>query len=245
MNATVRTSFVAALSVAAALLVPTTQAVAATVDLLYRFDNGGTTFDNPGLVSTGTLTPTGASNMWSVSVGSLNPAGLNVNGTGAAGKAIAASATAGNWQTGNGFNFSLSIAAGSVFNIDSISFYEQGSTGTNGVGPNAWSLSIASPGVGTIGAGGITNPGSNAVHNSASPLAADVWSLASKAQGLTGTLNFTIAASGAANNTTASWRVDNFRIVGNVVPAPVPLPAAVWLMGSALVGVLGLRRRQA
>ncbi|MFM8330677.1 MAG: CHRD domain-containing protein [Candidatus Methylumidiphilus sp.] len=34
-------------------------------------------------------------------------------------------------------------------------------------------------------------------------------------------------------------------IRGFLTPAPVPVPAAVWLMGSALVGLLGLRRKRA
>ena len=244
MTMTQTRSLWSTLGVAAALMVPTAQAVAATVDLTYTFDNGSSPFSfvNPGLSgSSQAATLSGAGTAWTVSVGTLNPAGLNVNGTGSSGKAISASATAGNWQTGNGFNFSLTVAAGEVFNISSISFYEQGSSGTNGTGPNNWSLSINNPSTGVIGSGTMTG-GANAVHNSGSPLGADSWQLASKAQGLSGTLNFTLFANGAANNTTASWRVDNFRIVGDVTP--VPVPAALWLMGSALVGVVGLRRRR-
>ena len=241
MKCFTHTSPWAALGLCVALMVPTAEAVAATVDLTYTFDNGST-FQNPGLTgSSQTASLSGTSTPWTLAVGVLNPAGLNVNGTGASGKAISASASAGNWLTGNAFQFSLGVAAGSVFNITSISFYEQGSTGTNGLGPTAWSLTINSPGIGTVGSGSMT-AGTNAVHNSAAALGADTWLLASKAQGLTGTLNFTLSANGAANDTTASWRVDNFRIVGDVTP--VPVPAALWLMGSALVGVVGLRRRR-
>ena len=41
--------------------------------------------------------------------------------------------------------------------------------------------------------------------------------------------------------TTASNNVGDINI--NLTPSPVPVPAAVWLFGSAMLALLGLRRR--
>jgi hypothetical protein len=48
----------------------------------------------------------------------------------------------------------------------------------------------------------------------------------------------------ALNNSSGNWRFDNVVISGSAVSA-VPVPAAVWLFGSALAGFLGLKRRKA
>ena len=37
-----------------------------------------------------------------------------------------------------------------------------------------------------------------------------------------------------------SWAMDNL----NVTVAPVPVPAAVWLFGSGLMGLIGVARRK-
>lgn len=39
--------------------------------------------------------------------------------------------------------------------------------------------------------------------------------------------------------------IGNATYGGNLVAAPVPVPAAVWLLGSALVGMVSIRRRAA
>ena len=48
----------------------------------------------------------------------------------------------------------------------------------------------------------------------------------------------------ALNNSSGNWRFDNVVISGTAVAA-VPVPAAVWLFGSALAGFMGLNRRKA
>jgi hypothetical protein len=53
-----------------------------------------------------------------------------------------------------------------------------------------------------------------------------------------------ISMSGAAlNNSSGNWRFDNVVISGAAVAA-VPVPAAVWLFGSALVGLMRFNRRK-
>ncbi|AMK78722.1 MULTISPECIES: PEP-CTERM sorting domain-containing protein [Methylomonas] len=48
-------------------------------------------------------------------------------------------------------------------------------------------------------------------------------------------------------NGAGAWGDDHstFYLVTSITPAAVPLPSAVWLMGSALLGFLGLKRKQA
>jgi hypothetical protein len=47
----------------------------------------------------------------------------------------------------------------------------------------------------------------------------------------------------ALNNNSGNWRFDNVVISGSAVSA-VPVPAAVWLFGSALAGFFGFNRRK-
>ena len=43
----------------------------------------------------------------------------------------------------------------------------------------------------------------------------------------------------------ATWAADgSLTITGNGTSAPVPLPAAVWLFGSGLMGLVGVSRRR-
>jgi len=44
------------------------------------------------------------------------------------------------------------------------------------------------------------------------------------------------------NVDTSSYR-DDFHLYGGAAVAPVPLPAAIWLLGPGLLGVLGIRRK--
>lgn len=43
----------------------------------------------------------------------------------------------------------------------------------------------------------------------------------------------------AAHNNNGAFAIDNFRFEGN----PVPVPAAAWLLGSGLLGLMGVARR--
>ena len=55
---------------------------------------------------------------------------------------------------------------------------------------------------------------------------------------LAGIDNFSISVDGKAAG------LSNFRAYGVPVPNPVPVPAAVWLFGSALVGLIGVKRNK-
>ena len=46
------------------------------------------------------------------------------------------------------------------------------------------------------------------------------------------------------SETLASWRLSSSGELSYGTPAVIPVPAAVWLLGSALVGVLGISRRK-
>ena len=49
-----------------------------------------------------------------------------------------------------------------------------------------------------------------------------------------GTATFTLAADGTAT----------YNLAGEAPPSPVPVPAAAWLMGSGLAGLIGAARRR-
>jgi len=44
------------------------------------------------------------------------------------------------------------------------------------------------------------------------------------------------------NGITATWRLDNLQAVP--ISVPVPVPAAIWLLGSGLLGLIGIMRRK-
>jgi hypothetical protein len=57
--------------------------------------------------------------------------------------------------------------------------------------------------------------------------------------------NFDPASSAAMTQYAYTWKLDsNGTLTYNAVGAPVPVPAAVWLLGSALVGLVGVARRR-
>ena len=55
-------------------------------------------------------------------------------------------------------------------------------------------------------------------------------------------LNFGYFEAANTNNNNGAVGIDNIKITANV--APVPVPAAVWLFGSALMGFVGLQKRK-
>jgi len=49
---------------------------------------------------------------------------------------------------------------------------------------------------------------------------------------------------GAFNGYPANWRLEGTMTVGGGGPDPIPVPAAAWLFGSGLVGLVGVARRR-
>jgi hypothetical protein len=211
--------------------------VGTPVTIKYLFDNAtNTSYANPGLDTTVSLDPALLNfSAWSDTDGTLvqsspiAPAN-GLQGQGGTGRAVAARS----WHDGNAFNFSFDVAAGSRLSISQIDFWQQGSSGSNGNGPTSWTMSINGQQIGS-GTATLGNPGgSRSLSFAAAPLE------------LGGAVAFSIFATGATSGTgvasNASWRIDNFTITGNV--APVPVPGAVWLMGSAVIALAAQRRRR-
>ncbi len=211
----------------------------APVTVKYLFDNAtNTSYANPGLDTSLAVDPALLNfSAWSDGDGTLiqstPTAALDgLLGQNSTGRAVAARS----WHDGNSFNFSFEVAAGSKLSISRIDFWEQGSSGGQGLGPTSWTMSINGQQVGS-GSAFRGNPGNSHVLDSGLPT------------GLDGVVAFSIFATGAASSATppannaanASWRIDNFTITGDV--SPVPVPGAVWLMGSALVALAARRRR--
>jgi hypothetical protein len=205
----------------------------------YLFDNAtNTSYANPGLDTTIAVDPALINfSAWSDTDGTLiqsNPISAldGLLGQNSTGRAVAARS----WHDGNSLNFSFEVAAGWKLDITRIDFWEQGSSGGQGLGPTNWAMSVNGRQVGS-GSAFRGNPGASHVLSANLPV------------DLTGLVEFSIFANGAANSSgasnaaNASWRIDNFTIAGSV--APVPLPGAVWLMGSALAGLAAVRRRRA
>jgi len=200
------------------------------VTISYLFNTSAGAYNNPGLDSTISL-PTSLQtfSQWTDTKGTLI-----ANGLAGFSNSRAIGATGWDGSGGNAFQFSFNVASGYKLSISNISFLEQGSNGGGrGLGPTSWTLGLNGNqilnGNATRGAFG-TQSGSLSLSN------------------LTGTQFFNLGATGAAasgNNaaSTATWRADNFTVTGSITP--VPVPAAVWLLGSAMAGVIGWRRRAA
>lgn len=60
----------------------------------------------------------------------------------------------------------------------------------------------------------------------------------------TAPLEFVFFASGLQGIGDESWGIDNVRIELTGTPAPVPLPPAIWLLGTGLISLAGIARRK-
>lgn len=210
-------------AVALALSVLSPLTAHATTIVTYTFDSGSATLVNPGVsVNDPNITNISA---WTDRDNGLVANGLVGNPN--SGRAIAATSFGSGVPSGNEFQFSFTVNG--TLALDGFSFYEQSSNGPNGAGPTGWTLFINNQQVAT----------GNTIFNSHTTSDMGTLSLT----GLTGNVNFAIFASGASNDTTATWRVDNFTLTGTV--SAVPLPPGLLLFGSALVPLVLRRRRRA
>lgn len=209
----------AASAVLLAGLVSTAVDVAAATIVSFTFDDGGATFVN----APNSIAEHLSTSAWSDADGTLT----NLNGLPPPGRAVAARS----WHDTNHFEFTLTVTPGHVLALTAFAFDEQGSSGAQGLGPTAWSM--------TINALEVAN--GSAVRGNPGGSHADALTLA----GLTGDVVVRIFALGSEDGdgtaANATWRIDNFSFTGMV--SAVPVPAASVLLGSALFG-LGVRRRR-
>lgn len=193
----------------------------ATTFVDFAFDDG-TLLVNPANVAAPvaglSFTP------WTVRDGSVSSL------TGTPGRAIGANSFDANGTPGNEFRFQITYAGPGSLHLDGFSFDEQGSRAStpgnpspNGAGPDTWIIFINDVAVGN-GAG---TPGAFAHHEGALNLTVG------------GPINFRIAAFGG-EFVSSTWRIDNFRLTGTVVPLPASLPMLVGALG--VVGALRRRR---
>ena len=58
------------------------------------------------------------------------------------------------------------------------------------------------------------------------------------------TLKLEFFGSGLQEIADESWRVENIIVTNNVSVSSVPAPAAIWLIGSGLIGFIGMKRKK-
>ena len=159
------------------------------------------------------------------------------SGTNNSGKAIQGESANGqnpiNWDP-DSWLFTLTVDSTHTLDLSGFSFDQNSGT----KGPDQWSLTVTE--------------GANTLFSS--PLAAlnqnaNLWTNCSAALNILGKTNtmlsFALLGQGArAGN---PWNIDNFNLNGGVGPYPnpiVPIPAAVWLFGSGLAGLIASARRK-
>lgn len=172
-------------------------------------------------------------------------------GAGLTGNTGANSINASGWnsQSTDYFSFGFTVAPTYALDLDRLFI----GTRSSATGPGTIGLFYSLDSYATALTTFSQAPGANFVNTSV-----DLSLLAN----FTGTVEFRLiqvggaAANGGATGTAGTFRVSNYfnpadtggvSFTGTLIPpsAPVPLPAAVWLLGSALLGLAGLRRRVA
>ncbi len=141
--------------------------------------------------------------------------------------------------TGNGLvSFNQSIGTG----IDAVM---NGLTACNNANP-CTATSTGSPGY-AVNYLGLSSAGGASISGTAGGGALDFYQLANTTgspKTPVSSTQFTSAASGGAATWTLSATGDLVYAVPGGAPPPVPLPAAVWLLGSGLLGLAGIGRRK-
>ncbi len=198
----------------------------------FTFDGPISGFANPGNDATVAPAINGLTfSPWSVRDGAVVTTLL---GRGSA-LAIGANSFDASGTPGNQFSFKITLSAGKSLSLAGYSFDEQASRvgGGNGAGPNQWNMFINNVSVLTaaenLAGGASTSRGSYATR------AGDLTAFS----GLSGVVNVRISAAGG-ELPSSTWRIDNFKLTGTVVPVPASLPLLVGALG--LLGVARRRR---
>jgi hypothetical protein len=234
------------ISLGIGLVLTATVAPAATV-VFYDFDDGAATFTNAVENKAAEIT---AASSWSVNSNSI------LSDTGAAGGQSRSIKVI--WDDAQQFfEFSFDIASGFQLALDNVTFFERFGGASSGGGAkkafsNGWNLFVngiektSGPTgldreVGDGGSPTVTQPSDSfrqvSLDKSLSVL------------NLTGTVVIRLTGDtpvpGLKLDGTAyppgDWRVDDFTLSGTF--SPIPVPGALWLMGSALAGLAVRRRR--
>jgi len=222
------------IAMATALMAGVTCGAQAAPVVFYDFEQGvdGTTFSNA-VESLGT--GISSATAWSIGAGTLQSRqGVDQSGA-PAGTAI----LLGSWDENQFFEFKFTVEPDAVLTLTGLKFWERftgtGSGGGGGSGSpqvfSNWNLLV----------NGIERASGAA---SAAAGVSDPYALTAQTldvAGLTGEVTIRITADGPY--VAGRWSIDNFELTGDV--APVPVPAAAWLFGSAVLGLGAMRRRKA
>jgi hypothetical protein len=167
-------------------------------------------------------------------------------GPGLTGATAANSMNASGWHPGEYFEFGFTVATNYYVDLDRLYL----GTRSSATGPGSLGLFWSGDGFSSTLFTFNQAPGGNFVNG-----AIDLAGL----RGLTGAVNFRIrnlgntAANGGTIGTAGTFRVTDYFVGGSFdrnmqltgTVNLIPLPAAGWLLGSALLGMTGLARRQA
>ena len=144
----------------------------------------------------------------------------------------------GGWDESQFLEFQFTIAPNTALTLDGLNFAERfggvgGGAGGGGGSPQTftgWNFLV--DGVEQASGAASAPGGADPFETVSQPLSVG---------GLSGLVTIRLTADGPF--VPGSWFIDNFELTGTF--APVPLPPAAWLFGSALVGLAARRRRAA
>lgn len=210
-------------ALAALLLAGTTSAHAATV-LFFDFDDASGFTTAVDTLGTDVLSATNFTSF----------AGTIDSRAGVTGQALRLAG----WDANQFLEFKFTIAPSKTLTLTGVQFAERfgGVGGGSGGGAGSpqtfasWNLLVN--GVERAGAAATAPGGSDPF---------DTVNLGLAVADLTGEVTVRLTADGPF--VAGSWFIDNFTLTGDI--APIPVPAAAWLFGSAVAGLAAWRRRAA
>jgi|LNFM01.1.fsa_nt_gb hypothetical protein len=149
------------------------------------------------------------------------------------------------WSNTQFMAFTFTIAPGFKLDLNGLSFSERFGGVGNQTGPKqaftGWNLIVN--GVEATSGPAVLDQDNTALGiNNVDSFRAAVLDTPLLMTGLTGSVEVRFTGDNPFTPAGA-WRFDNFNLSGEF--SPVPVPGAVWLFGSAIAGLVGLRRRVA